>query len=89
MTKISIIYIVFTMIACSRYPADVERSLKLAGENRKELEKVLDHYGKLPKDKLKLQSAYFLIANLPYHYTIRDELMDSFKITLRYTIASL
>ena len=83
MTRFTIF--LFTAIAissCSHYPADVERALKLAGENRPELEKVLEHYSQQPQDKLKLQSAYFLIANMPYHYTVKDTRLDAFKETI-------
>jgi len=83
MAKIYVLF--FLMIAataCSRYPADVERALQLAGDNRAELEKVLEHYGKQPEDQMKLKSAYFLIANMPYHYTIHDASMDSFRTYL-------
>jgi len=33
--------VVFATAACSHYPADVEQALKLADDNRAELEKVL------------------------------------------------
>ena len=80
MTK-RIVFYVFTAIvsrACSLYPSNVEQALKLAGDNRAELEKVLEHYRKHREDKLKLQSAYFLIANMPYHFTVHNEQVDSF-----------
>ena len=79
MKKYILFVLTFSTLACSRYPADVRQALKLAGDNRAELEKVLEHYSKLPEDTLKLQSAYFLIANMPYHYTIHDARIDSFK----------
>ncbi|MFY0715241.1 hypothetical protein J1D01_16380 [Seonamhaeicola sp. NFXS20] len=44
----------------------LKMALELAGENRGELQKVLDHY-KRPKDSLKLKAAKFLISNMPYH----------------------
>ena len=72
-------FIAFAALSCSRYPADVRNALEIAGENRTELEKVLKHYGKRPIDRLKLQSAYFLIANMPYQYTVVDARLDSFK----------
>ncbi|WP_186525870.1 transglutaminase-like domain-containing protein [Seonamhaeicola sediminis] len=39
----------------------------LAEENKRELLKVINTYNKDPKDSLKLKSAYYLIANMPYH----------------------
>jgi len=83
MTKIYVLFLwVIAAAACSRYPADVEQALKLSGDNRAELEKVLEHYGKRPEDRMKLKSAYFLIANMPYHYTIHDARLDSFRTYL-------
>jgi len=80
MTKqIFYLFVTFATVACSRYPADVERALKLAGDNRAELEKVLAHYNQQSEDKLKLRSAYFLIANMPYHFSVHDAQLDSFK----------
>ena len=76
-------FILFITVACSRYPLEVIRAIKFAGDNRAELEKVLEHYSKRPEDSLKLKAAYFLIANLPYHFTVQDERLDSFKIYLR------
>lgn len=42
----------------------LEVALEMAGTNRLELEKVLQHYA---DDTLKYQSAVFLISNMPYH----------------------
>ena len=83
MTKRTICFcMTLIFAACSRYPADVEKALKLAGDNRAELEKVLEHYSQKPEDKMKLQSAYFLIGNMPYHFTVHDARMESFKSCL-------
>ena len=72
-------WITFVIVGCSKYPADVEWALKLAGDNRAELEKVLVHYSQQPEDTLKLQAAYFLIANMPYNFTACDPQMEAFK----------
>ena len=42
-------------------------ALKAAGENRIELERVLEHY---QGDTLRLRAAKYLISNMPYHYTL-------------------
>jgi hypothetical protein len=47
----------------------MEEVLQLAGNNRKELEKVLKHYSHNPSDSLKLQAAKFLIINMPGKYS--------------------
>src|SRR5690606_40058646 len=51
--------------SCRKYSTDVEEALQLAGENRLELELVLDHYRF--QHKQKYEAASFLIANMPYH----------------------
>ncbi len=42
----------------------LEQALSMAGENRAELEKVLEYY---KNDSLKLEAARFLIRNMPFH----------------------
>ena len=50
-------------------PKDLlKQNLKLAGKNRAELEKVLSHFSKNPRDSLKYQAAVFLISNMEYNY---------------------
>ena len=55
----------------------LERSITLAGQNKKELLKVLEHY-KAPKDRLKLQAAKYLISNMKGHFYW--ELGDTYKV---------
>jgi hypothetical protein len=43
-----------------------------------ELEKVLQHYSKDPKDSLKLKAAEFLIENMKYHYTFEHKELRSY-----------
>jgi len=68
--------IVFSLLvlvySCSNdIPTNMKETLKLAGENKKELMKVVKHY---KNDSLKLEAAYFLITNMKYHgyYEIED-----------------
>jgi len=42
----------------------LEQNLRLAGKNRSELEKVLQHYRQRPEDSLQLKAAIFLISNM-------------------------
>lgn len=68
--KLGFIFLmVLGTISCSRYPKDVEIALRLAGNNRGELEKTLEYYSTYPGDSLKLRAAQFLIANMPGLYT--------------------
>lgn len=52
----------------------LEEALTFAGENRKELEKVLSHYR---ADSLKLKATIFLIENMPHYYTYKGKVLDS------------
>lgn len=57
-------------MACGCSPENrLETALKLAGDNRQEMEKVLDHYRDEPE---KLAAAEFLISNMPAHYSYAD-----------------
>lgn len=48
------------------WPAEVEQTLDAAGDNRAELQRVLEHY-RQQEDPQKLQAAQFLIANMAGH----------------------
>ena len=76
---ISYIFIIFLATSCSRYPADVERALQLAGDNRPELEKVLEHYRQHPEDNQKYRAACFLIANMPGLFGYHSHIFDIYK----------
>lgn len=60
-----LINLIILLYACKPYPKEVEQALTLAGDNKQELIKVLNHYKN--KDKLKFNAACFLISNMPYH----------------------
>lgn len=68
---ISILFIAIT--ACTQKRTPLELVLLLAGENRPELEKVLDRYKAEPADSLKYRAACFLIENMPWHYSYEDQ----------------
>lgn len=46
----------------------LENSLNMAGDNRKEIEKVLAHYRQHPADSLKLKAAILLISNMDSYF---------------------
>lgn len=50
----------------------LEEALKAAGDNRAELEAVLEHYSTEDDDPQKLEAAKYLIANMPGHYSYRN-----------------
>lgn len=62
-------------ISCNRkYEKDeLDPTMHLAGSNRVELERVLNHY---KSDSLKRRAAVFLIKNMPYHSYLDGEDLD-------------
>ena len=62
-------------VSTSCEPDYLEQSLRLAGEPRGELEKVLDHYRDNPQ---KLAAARFLIENMPAHYSYKGEGIEQY-----------
>ncbi|WP_455592664.1 hypothetical protein [Bacteroides sp.] len=73
--KYKIIYVCLLVLlcliaSCVRQDEKVEEALSLAGENRVELEEVLNYY---KNDSLKLEAARFLIGNMPGAYGIDSQ----------------
>lgn len=54
---------------------DLDIALTLAGDNRAELEQVLNHY---KHDTLKYKAARFLIENMPGHYSYADDRINDY-----------
>ena len=68
-----VLFFLLTISSCKdNQNQALERALIMAGENRAELEKVLEHYSVYDADSLKLKSALFLIENMPGHYSYKD-----------------
>ena len=67
------VFIALLLASCHPFSRDreLEEALNLAGENRPELERVLEYY---KDDSLKLEAARFLIRNMPGHYSYADTL---------------
>ena len=59
-------FLLILSAGCRHTDPDLENALRQAGENRSQLEQVLDHYR---NDSLKYKAACFLIANMPGHYS--------------------
>ncbi|WP_297905371.1 transglutaminase domain-containing protein [uncultured Parabacteroides sp.] len=93
MNKI-IIFIVCTicLLSCdlpsSPEEKRLEYALRQAGDNRKELEYVIEYY---KKDSLKKEAACFLIRNMIYHfgYDKRDKVPDITYISAAYLIDNI
>jgi hypothetical protein len=63
------------LISCISTSQKVNYTLNLSGNNRPELEKVINHY-KQVGDKEKLEAAYYLIANMKDKYSLEGKTLD-------------
>ena len=72
-TRLPYVVILFLtlLLSCGGYREKklLDEALRIAGSNRHELEKVLEHYSQDPE---KLEAASFLIRNMPGHYSYAD-----------------
>jgi hypothetical protein len=59
--------------------SSLELALRMAKNNRTELEKVLYFYQKNLADSLKYKAACFLIENMPYHSYTDGEQLEKYK----------
>lgn len=76
MRIITCFYLLLTLLACtSGHEKELEYVLELAGNNRSELEKVMEHYR---NDPLKQDAARFLIVNMPGHGSYANARTDTF-----------
>jgi hypothetical protein len=71
MKKIVVIILIAVAGVCysCKNKSDLEQALEYAGDNRPELERVLEHYR---SDSLKYKAVVFLIENMPGHYSCSD-----------------
>ncbi len=56
-----LLFLFLLILSCSKGDKELNRALSMAGDNRDELEKVLEHY---KDDPIKLEAAEFLIENM-------------------------
>lgn len=78
MKKFYVILLFVVFVSCSDPNLHLNRALEAAGNNRPELEKVLEHYS---GDSLKYKAAVFLIENMPGHYSYAgDEVLDYYEL---------
>ena len=70
------------IFSCDSLPPDVQSALNKASKKRPALETVIAHYNQ-PKDSLKRQAAYFLIANMDDHYFYAGELTEAYDEIIR------
>jgi hypothetical protein len=72
MRNLIFLFVLIFASACGEKGDRLETALRLAGDRRGELQKVLNHYADNPQ---KLQAAVFLIENMPGHRSyVSDEL---------------
>lgn len=69
--------LISSLVSCHNFKEDRQLSFALerAGENRRELEQVLEHY---KNDSLKYRAACFLIKNMPGHYSYCGKITNTY-----------
>ena len=84
---ITLFFLSLTFTGCQtgKYPPAVTKVLKQAGTNRAELEKVLTTYAE-SVDSLKLQAAWFLLANMEGHKYTTFDLLDSAGAVIAFNV---
>lgn len=60
--------IFITLFSC-HFDNPIRKVLTYSAGNQQELEKVIRHFSEKASDSLKLKAAYFLISNMPGHYS--------------------
>lgn len=68
-----ITFLFLLLLSCTKQLSRLEQALKLAGENRFELERVLAHYSENPSDSLKYRATVYLIENMTGFYSVSPE----------------
>lgn len=77
MRNMILLLLLLSVAGCqSATDESIERTLKMAGENRPELERVLDYY---KQDKQKLEAARFLVAHMAGHFSVESEALKCFQ----------
>ena len=66
------LYLVLIFLVACRQESSLERALAASGDNRKELELVLDYFR---GDSLKYKAACFLIENMPGAFAVDEKIM--------------
>jgi hypothetical protein len=66
------------LFSCNyKYPKEIRSTLQMAGNNKTELIKVLDHYESTGEQQ-KLKAAYFLIGNMEDHYSVYNYNLNNY-----------
>ena len=78
MTKVHSFIITISIILLSACNDSMEFAMTVAGNNRNEIESVLDHFKEDP-NSLKYRAACFIIENIPYHHTLYDDRAKKFE----------
>lgn len=77
-------FFLFCCLACNNHQeSQIQATLEVAGSNRPELEKVLFHFENEKPDKLKLEAARYLIANMGGHTSLQGKRLEVYKKMVR------
>ncbi len=71
----TLIICLWTIVSCTHEPNRLEMALQFAGENRVQLQKVLDSY---KEDSEKYKAACFLIENMPFYGSYEGKALEKY-----------
>ncbi len=80
--RINLCFFAYLVLSGCQLDTKLDYALELAGENRCELQKVLDHYSLNKDDTLQLRAALFLIENMPGHKTYYGKVVSNYYIRI-------
>jgi hypothetical protein len=87
--KFTILIMILVILTACTGQSRLERILALAGDNRTELERTLEHYSKDPADSLKYRAACFLIMQMPHcHFGDGPEYEDFMRRAINFCQAN-
>ena len=72
MKRIGLLFLFLLQLSCSREQREIRTALRMAGNNRPELEAVLKHYSSVG-EKEKEQAAKYLIRYMPQHMSYQGD----------------
>ena len=72
----NILFFILLFLTACQNNDNFESILQYSSENRNELEKVINHYSQKEADSLQLKAAFFLIENMPGHYSLTNSTME-------------
>ncbi len=79
-------FLFFFLKVNAQNTSKLEKVYNEAGNNKLELEKVINYFSKNKEDSLKLKATYFLIENMLHHSYAKTKLIDTAQNTIDFNV---